>query len=128
MPTNCPVCATRLRVTRLACSECRTALEGDFDLGRLGGLSREQLAFVEVFLECRGKIKDVEQRLGISYPTVVSRLDQVVEALVAKSAPEAPRAQSIDDVLAALSQGEITPNEAATLLKRSRSTRSNKNR
>ena len=122
-PTSCPVCAASLRIARLECDACKTALEGDFQLGRLGRLSREQLAFVEVFLECRGKIKDVEQQLGLSYPTVVSRLDQVVHALGSRDAPADGREKQIDEALSALARGEITPGEAAALLKQTRSGR-----
>lgn len=115
-PTNCPVCGDALRIARLECDGCHTAIEGDFDAGRLGRLSREQTAFVEVFLECRGKIKDVEERLGLSYPTVVARLEQVVEALGAPARASGP--SHVDDVLGALARKEISPAEAAKRLKR----------
>jgi hypothetical protein len=123
-PSNCPVCETSLRIARLECDACKTAIEGDFDRGRLGRLSREQLAFVEVFVECRGKIKDVEQRLGLSYPTVVSRLDQVVDAMGGPSEPEGDaRTRRIDAVLESLARGDLTPREAAERLKALRSPR-----
>jgi hypothetical protein len=34
-----------------------------------------------VFIKNRGKIKDMEDELGISYPTVVSRLNDIVRAM-----------------------------------------------
>jgi hypothetical protein len=114
-PLNCPVCDTALRIARLQCDTCNTAIEGDFDRGRLGRLTREQLAFVEVFLECRGKIKDVEQRLGLSYPTVVSRLEQVVSAMGAPV--EDARKGEVDELLESLARGEISPTAAAERLK-----------
>ena len=91
-------------------------------MGRLGRLTRDQLDFVEVFLTARGKIKDVEAALGISYPTVVSRLEQVVAALGAPAAPtkSAPSA-STDEVLDALARGELTTDEAAARLRGKRS-------
>jgi hypothetical protein len=121
-PSNCPVCETSLRIARLECDACKTAIEGDFDRGRLGRLSKEQLSFVEVFLECRGKIKDVEQRLGLSYPTVVSRLEHVVEAMGASGPGAATltdeaRSKRIDEVLHSLARGEITPADAAVMMK-----------
>jgi hypothetical protein len=79
--TRCPVCGGGTSVERVRCGDCGTAVEGRFGLGWPGQLEAEQLAFVRVFLECRGKIKDVEQALGLSYPTVVARLDEVVEAI-----------------------------------------------
>ena len=127
-PSNCPVCETSLRIARLECDACKTAIEGDFDRGRLGRLSREQLAFVEVFIECRGKIKDVEQRLALSYPTVVSRLDQVVDAMSASperagEKREEDASRRVDGVLEQLSRGELTPAEAAARLKNLRPSR-----
>lgn len=116
-PSHCPVCAEPLRIARLECDACHTAIEGDFDNGRLGRLSRDQLSFVEVFLECRGKIKDVEERLGLSYPTVVARLEQVVEALGSPNR-EKQHAPTVDDLLGALARKEISPAEAAKRLRR----------
>jgi hypothetical protein len=117
-PSNCPVCEKPLRIARLECDDCKTAIEGDFDRGRFGRLSREQLAFVEVFVECRGKIKDVEQRLGLSYPTVVSRLDQIVAAMGGPVESENDaRSRRVDAVLEALARGEITADEAGQRLK-----------
>jgi len=108
---------------RLECDVCHTAIEGAFDAGRLSRLSREQIAFVEVFLECRGKIKDVEERLGLSYPTVISRLEYVIAALgapVPVAPVEAQETQTVDAVLAALAKNEITPAEAAKRIKQAR--------
>src|SRR3979411_3488853 len=75
--TRCPVCGDDLHIVRLECPACGSALQGNFTLGRLARLTREQLQFVEVFIRCRGKIKDVEEELGISYPTVVARPNEV---------------------------------------------------
>lgn len=118
MPSHCPVCGDALRVARLECNNCSTAIEGDFDNGRLGRLTREQIAFVELFVECRGKIKDVEERLGLSYPTVVARLEAVVEALGAPMRVEAPaKTDDVESILSALARKEITPENAAKKLK-----------
>jgi hypothetical protein len=81
MPGRCPVCSSALTVTRLQCGTCGTGIDGAFGLGRLQALSPEQVQFVETFIKNRGKIKDVEADLGISYPTVVSRLNEVVRAM-----------------------------------------------
>lgn len=78
---TCPVCDHRLEVTRLHCAECDTTLEGRFAVGRFGRLSREQLALLETFVRARGNLRDMERELGISYPTVRSRLDALVRAL-----------------------------------------------
>ncbi len=82
------------------------------------GSTREQLQFVEVFIRCRGKIKDVEEELGISYPTVVARLNDVVQTMGFEVRQEdadlSGRRQQILDELAA---GGLTASEAATRLR-----------
>ncbi len=116
--TRCPVCGDELRIVRLQCDGCGSALEGSFTVGRLQRLSREQLQFVETFVKCRGKIKDVEEELGISYPTVVARLNEVVQAMGfevrQEDADVAARRQQILDELAA---GTVTAAEAAARLR-----------
>ena len=116
--TRCPVCGDELRIVRLQCGACGSALEGNFTLGRLQRLTREQVQFVEVFIKARGKIKDVEEELGVSYPTVVARLNEVVQAMgfevPGEDRDRATRRQQILDELAA---GAITAAEAASRLR-----------
>ena len=131
VPGICPVCGDHLAATRLHCGRCATTLEGLFTLGRFHYLSREQQQFIGIFIKCRGKIKDVEQELGISYPTVVRMLDEVVAALgldeteeipdaaPIPSTPEPPPAISFEQrrtILDDLSQGRISSAEALRLL------------
>ncbi len=115
---SCPSCSGPMEVRRLECPACGVAVEGRFDLGPLARLNREQLAFVEVFVKSRGKIKDVEEELGISYPTVVSRLNDVLVAMGfeagADDVREAERRQRVLDELAA---GKITAADAAERLR-----------
>ncbi|TNV55387.1 DUF2089 domain-containing protein, partial [Corallococcus exiguus] len=77
VPTRCPFCGGGTVIERVRCDGCASAVEGRFTTGWVQQLSPEQLAFVRVFIACRGKIKDVEQALGLSYPTVVARLREV---------------------------------------------------
>src|SRR4029077_2416077 len=78
---TCPVCSNELAVTRLHCRSCGTSLEGEFSVGRFGRLNREQLTLLESFLRSRGNLRDMERELGISYPTVRSRVEALVRAL-----------------------------------------------
>ena len=79
--STCPVCSGELAVTRLHCRSCGTTLEGDFSVGRFGRLSREQLALLESFLRSRGNLRDMERELGLSYPTIRSRVEALVRSL-----------------------------------------------
>jgi hypothetical protein len=79
--STCPVCSSQLAVTRLHCGSCGTSIEGEFQVGRFGRLNREQMAMLESFLRSRGNLRDMERELGLSYPTVRSRVDAMVRAL-----------------------------------------------
>ena len=117
VPTQCPICHDDLLVTRLVCRNCGTGLEGRFTLGRLFQLTPEQLHFVEVFLRCEGKINRVQEELGLSYPTVRSRLTDVIRALGyevgEKREAEDERRQ---EILERLARREISSEEALRLL------------
>ncbi|MHC4779896.1 MAG: DUF2089 family protein [Planctomycetota bacterium] len=78
---RCPVCNEGLAVTELKCSGCDTDIRGRFQPCPYCRLSEEQEHLVSVFLKTRGNIREVEKELGISYPTVRARLDEVVKAL-----------------------------------------------
>jgi len=123
-PSRCPVCEHELTISRLTCKHCQTNLEGNFTSCKFCKLPAEQLEFIEVFIKCRGNIKDVEKELGISYPTVRGRLDGVIQALGysteksdAKELPDEFKERR-QEILAALENAEITPQEAAKQLKK----------
>jgi len=109
-------------IQRLHCPNCEVSVEGRFSLGRLALLTPDQIEFVEVFLRCEGKIRHVEKELNVSYPTVRSRLNEVIEAL-GYEVPGAPepaedlspqeRRQVLDD----LASGKISSEEAIELLR-----------
>jgi hypothetical protein len=126
--STCPVCANELAVTRLHCRSCGTTLEGDFSVGRFGRLNRDQLTLLESFLRSRGNLREMERELGISYPTVRSRVEALVRALgfgpradaedVDEQTPEpvAP-AQTRAEVLEALARHEISAEDAAAAIR-----------
>jgi hypothetical protein len=136
--STCPVCSGELNVTRLNCRSCGTTLEGEFSVGRFGRLTREQLLLLESFLRSRGNLRDMERELGISYPTVRSRVEALVRALgfgpradsdeAAEEAAAAAGATTAgttatdpaaarQDVLERLARKEITADEAAAAIR-----------
>lgn len=115
---KCPVCSSKLIVKKLQCTKCNTTIENDFTLSKFEYLNQSQLQFIEVFLKSRGNIKDVEKELGISYPTVRAKLDEVLIALGYKpDKRENDNNSNSKDVLDALEKGEISPEEALNKLK-----------
>lgn len=115
----CPICGQGLEVVKLHCRHCDTALEGHFSLGRLYQLTPEQLHFVETFIRCEGKINRVEQEMGLSYPAVRSRLNDVIVALgydVDGNDKERVTEETRQRVLAQLAEGKLTAEEAVEML------------
>jgi len=115
--SKCPICSAQLKVSRLECDSCGTRLEGSFSLGRFHALSPDQLEFLETFIRARGNFKDIERELGISYPTVRSRLDAMIRALGFPSQAEPDReSERRKEILRELAEGRIAADDAATLL------------
>ncbi|OAT87123.1 DUF2089 domain-containing protein [Desulfotomaculum copahuensis] len=122
-PNCCPVCGHEMMISSLSCSYCQTRIEGSFTPCKFCKLPVEQREFIEVFLKCRGNIKDVEKELGISYPTVRNRLDGVIQSLGYKVQKHEDGEKRVlkQDILSALEKGEISVQEAARLLKKQQS-------
>lgn len=117
---QCPICQDTLHVTQLKCRNCDSTLSGHFTLGRLYLLSPEQLSFVETFIRCEGKINRVEQEIGLSYPAVRSRLTDVIKAMgyeVGANEEQAVSPETRREILADLNAGNLTAEEALTLLR-----------
>ncbi len=114
MPTNCPACNAPLAISELKCSKCDTVIRGDFPISSFLLLQEEDQEFLTIFLRSRGNIKEVQERLGISYPTAKNRLDKVLVALGLRESEEKPGKKEILD---ALERGEITAKEAVKLIK-----------
>jgi len=92
-------------------------LEGHFELGRFHRLSPEQLRFVETFIRCEGKLNKVQDEVKMSYPTVRSRLLDVIRALgyeVEEEPAVSPEQRKV--ILDDLAQGKIGSDEAIRLL------------
>ena len=123
MLLKCPSCQGNLSVAELDCPSCAIAIKGEFGFPALLRLAPAQLDFVEVFLKNRGVIRDVERELGISYPTVRARLDEVVAALGYQVRPSATEPNPPDEasgqrrrILEDLKAGKITPEQARDAL------------
>ena len=126
--STCPVCSSELAVTRLHCRSCGTTLEGDFSVGRFGRLNREQLTLLESFLRSRGNLREMERELGISYPTVRSRVEALVTALGFgpraesedpddEAAEPTQEGRSREEILQALARHEMSAHDAAAAIR-----------
>jgi hypothetical protein len=142
LPERCPFCSAAITtVKQYTCHSCGSTFDGHFALPEaahpLIRLSQAQLDFVLAFVRCEGKLNRLEAELGVSYPTVRNRLNEVITALGGESQVEAEssaqllaettpapladaqrtaprtRKQVLDDLAA----GKLSPEEAMKLLR-----------
>lgn len=118
LPTACPVCQRAMDVVRLQCPACGTAVEGTFQATEFERLPPDKLEFLRLFLRARGNLKEVGRVLGVSYPTVRARFENLLAALGYQAAGGA-EAEDVErqGILDALERGEITAREAAERLR-----------
>lgn len=128
--STCPVCKHELRVERLHCDHCHTAIEGSFTLSKFNYLETDKLYFIEIFIKNRGNIKAIEKELNISYPTVKKMLDEVIVGLgysVTDDDDTFQRPQEKEEVtpkalktsiLEKIEKGELSVTDALDLLKK----------
>ena len=113
--TRDPVTGGELIVTRLECPDSGIIIEGQFSLGWIGRLSREQLDFVEMMVKYRGNIQKLAAEMDVAYNTARSRLDEIVAAL--GGTPENDGRVDRRAILDRLASKEISVEEAMRLMK-----------
>lgn len=123
----CPVCQGLLSPKVLACDHCDVRVEGPFQLNEFATLSPEDLHFLRIFIRCEGRVRDMEPALGLSYPTIRTRLTQLKNKLVGdgpdseKSPNQKASVPDTATILAQLEKGQITFDEAMKQIKNARS-------
>jgi hypothetical protein len=119
VPGQCPVCKEAMEVTRVYCRHCDTTVEGHFSLGRFDRLSAEQLQFAEIFVYCEGKITRVQEEMGVSYPTVRARLNDLIRALGYEIEPKPVgiSPEERQNILEDLAEGKISSEDAVELFR-----------
>lgn len=81
MPRRCPSCGATLAIRAMECDGCQTRIEGHYDLPLLMRLSDDDMHFVEDFVMCSGSLKEMARGMGLSYPSVRNRLDDIIERI-----------------------------------------------
>jgi hypothetical protein len=66
-------------------------MRGQFRPNIFSALSNDQAHFLRVFVQARGNLSELEKVLGVSYPTIRGKLDEINKIL--EQAAERPLAQ-----------------------------------
>ncbi len=109
----CPACAQPMHPKVLECA-CGVRVEAPISVNEFTLLSPEQLHLLRIFVKCEGRIRDMEAALGISYPTVKTRIKELKDALeiVDDGLAEKPPTLDMNEVLSGLETGELSVDEA----------------
>lgn len=78
---HCPYCHQAMQITGMSCTACGVSIDADFPAPRLARLPVEHQRFIEMFVLASGNLKSIAEQAGVSYPTVRSRLDRIIETL-----------------------------------------------
>lgn len=114
--TSCPICKHELKIKEVSCERCKVTFRGDFEGSWLAAFSESQLEFIKLFLLVQGNLKELQNQLGISYPTVKSRLADIIRIITKKE----PTGDKVSDVLADLEEGFISVEEAINMINKRR--------
>ena len=112
---ECPYCGGAMATTQMACGHCHVSIAANFPMSRIAGLPVEHQRFIEMFVLAGGNLKEIAEQVGVSYPTIRSRLDKVIDALRGEIA----KTQRVrGNVLDAVEPGKASVEDAARLIKR----------
>src|SRR4051812_42303642 len=120
-PANirCPACQGALIPTQLHCNSCEISITGEFLVNEFASLGQEDLHFLRIFVLCEGHIREMESALGVSYPTIKTRLAKLKETLAAAPVPSAtaPPAPAASPAVTAPAKTRASEMQAAGVLR-----------
>lgn len=109
---KCPFCGGKMVIKKVKCVDCNVQFEGDFDLPDYV-VDEEVWNFIKLYFKVRGNLKEVERILGLSYPTVRARFEEIRKALGFNEGYDEK-----SEIITLLEKGEISVEEALKRLDR----------
>jgi len=121
---QCPACKGELKPKILACESCDLKVEGDFHFNEFASLAPEDLYFLRVFVQSEGKVREMEAALGLTYPTIRTRITDLKNKIFAaaeNATPKnEPKKETVKEILEKLERKEIPFEEAMKAIKKGR--------
>lgn len=120
--TECPVCGRKVVISEVTCDGCNTVVRSRFDPCTFCGLSPDAARFVVAFVQARGDLHRVAQKMNIGPASAARWLDDVCRELetsttraatVHEAATSNTLAADRAAILDLLDRGEISAEEAA---------------
>ena len=101
-------------VERVRCSATGMVVEGQFEVPLFLSLPPDQLAIVESLVIHGGNLKNVAEDIGISYPTLKQRLEEISSRFRRDAEQKALLRTALLD---RVERGELSADEAAEQMK-----------
>lgn len=117
-PHQCPTCGSGLEIRELSCPTCDTIVRGRWAPSPFSRLNADQQTFLSIFVRSRGNLSDVERTLGVSYPTVRAKLEEVIAALEEPASEPAEPPSERAAILERIASGELPVDEGMAILRR----------
>ncbi len=114
--TKCPGCRKDMEIAVLRCPECGLELRNRFELSAFDRLNSEGMEFLMAFLKNRGNLKNVQNDLGISYPTARKKLEGLLAAL--GIVPEEQEPEELEEIDMGNIQVDKNSTKASEIIKR----------
>jgi len=124
---SCPTCGGPLTITEVRCDRCATQVRSQYEPCPFCRLSPEQMNFVLLFVQSRGNLSDLEKTLGVSYPTIRGKLDDIIKVVSAAPSPGAPSTPPLSaasperdrrrEILNQVASGRLSPADALSALR-----------
>ncbi|HUX86997.1 MAG TPA: DUF2089 domain-containing protein [Chloroflexota bacterium] len=111
----CPSCGGEIEVSGLHCNSCGTDVNGHFAPCQFCRLTPDQSTFLLMFVQSRGNLTELEKNLGVSYPTVRAKLDEIIGQLGGDRARTGRGDRR--GLLERVAAGELSPNDGLSMLR-----------
>ena len=90
----------------MECRHCDVCIQAVYPEMRLSTLPVEHQRFIEMFVLASGSLKEIAKQTGVSYPTVRSRLDRIIDELRSRIAETSSADASSKTILDALDDAD----------------------
>lgn len=117
---SCPTCGGPLAIAAVRCEQCATEVRGRYQPCPFCRLTPEQMNFILLFVQSRGNLSELEKALGVSYPTIRGKLEEIIRIVSPRPAPTPPPSNAIAgrrEILSQIAAGKLTAAEGLAALR-----------
>lgn len=115
----CPCCSKSMRIQALKCESCDLTIAGNIQANEFASLNEDDLQLLRMFLRFEGRVRDMEAPMGLSYPTIRTRIAELRDKVFGSQAEIKTKSEPLK-VLENLRDGNISFDQALSAIKKSK--------